>query len=98
MKRRMVYEWLLLFLWIEVTIICYVNAWVWELRWLIVKTNLLRPMQLPGESWEGQIFNVSLLLIGIGVGLWWTRWYGVMVALIIILLTMIALGYFGIAI
>ncbi len=88
-KRRPIWAWLMLVLWVEIDALLLFMAWAKEKQMLIETTNLLAAA--PGGEWWVMMSNIGILVLGMGVALWWLRRYGVMMGLALFVLGLVAL-------
>ena len=72
MKRRPIWAWLILVLWVEMVSI------------LVLRAYSLEPH--PSDPWWVMVSNVHFLILGVGIAYWWFRVYGVVVGLSIVAL------------
>ena len=79
MKNRKVWEWLVLILWIEISALLMFRGWLKEKAMLIDMTNLLSA--IPDGSWWILMSNMTILVLGMGIALWYLRRYGSIVGL-----------------
>ena len=86
LRRRKIFEWLLLVIWVEIWALWLFWAYMQEQSMLIQTTNLMRPVPIPDPSWWRMVSSIGLLAMGSGIGLWYFKFYGYLTGLAIFLL------------